>query len=99
MITAIVLVQAVADWITELGQALADIQGVAEVYSFTGEDVDLVAIVRVVKPEQLIEITSELSRISNSHGVLDINTHIAVRQYYSNADIQAGFSIGFNRDA
>jgi DNA-binding Lrp family transcriptional regulator len=92
MITAIALVQAVADQSTELGQALADVQGVSEVYSFTGKDVDFIVIVRVIEPEQLVVIADQLSR---SDGVLNINTHIAF-QHYSNMDIQAGFSPGFN---
>ena len=46
MITAFVLVHADADRIPETAQAIADLEGVAEVYSCAG-DVDLVAVVRV----------------------------------------------------
>lgn len=95
MITAIALVQAVTGQITEIGEALADVQGVTEVYSLSRKDVDLIAIVRVVEPRQLAELTNQLSEIRS---VLNIDTHIAFR-HYSNRDIQAGFSIGFKNHA
>jgi DNA-binding Lrp family transcriptional regulator len=46
MITAIVLIHADNGRIPETAQAVADTEGVAEVYSCAG-DVDLIAIVRV----------------------------------------------------
>ena len=46
MITAIVLIQAETDRIPEVAEAIADLDGVSEVYSVTGE-VDLIAMVRV----------------------------------------------------
>ena len=46
MITAIVLVETTVERIPEVAQALAELDGVSEVYSVTG-DVDLIAIVRV----------------------------------------------------
>lgn len=92
MINAITFVQAVTDRITQLGQAVADLPGVAEVYSFTGQRTALVAIIRVTEPVQLTAITNELSKIN---GVLTTDTHVAFR-HYSNSDIQAGFSLGFS---
>lgn len=91
MINAIALVQVATDRITQLGQFVADLPGVTEVYSFAGQHADLVAIIRVTEPEQLTDITKQLSNIND---VLTTNTHIAFR-HYSNADIQAGFSLGF----
>ena len=46
MISAIVLISAEVDRIPEVAVAIAEINGVSEVYSVTG-DVDLIAIVRV----------------------------------------------------
>src|SRR3954470_10166047 len=46
MITAIVMIACEADKIPEVAQAVADLDGVSEVYSVAG-DVDLIAIVRV----------------------------------------------------
>jgi DNA-binding Lrp family transcriptional regulator len=90
MIKAIVLIHAAADRIPEAAQAIADIEGVDEVYSCAG-DVDLIAIVRVADHEQLAELVP--GRISKVEGVLDTDTHIAFRSY-SRADTEGAFSIG-----
>ena len=52
MLTAIVLVNAEIDKIPEVAQALADLDGVSDVYSVTG-DIDLVALVKVREYEDL----------------------------------------------
>jgi DNA-binding Lrp family transcriptional regulator len=91
MINAIAFVQVVTDRITHLGQAVADLPGVTEVYSFAGQRANLIAVIRATEPVQFTTITDQLSNIN---GVLTIDTHIAFR-HYSNADIQAGFSLGF----
>ena len=90
MITAIVLIQTVADHLTEAAQAVADIEGVAEVYSCAG-DVDLIAILRVADHEEIADIVP--GRINKVEGVLDTDTHIAFRSY-SRADTEAAFSVG-----
>ena len=46
---AVVLIQCEIDAIPEAAQAIADIEGVSEVYSVAGE-FDLIAIVRVAEP-------------------------------------------------
>lgn len=90
MITAIVLIQTVADRLTEAAQEVADIDGVAEVYSCAG-DVDLIAILRVSNHEDIAEIVP--GRINKIAGVLDTDTHIAFRSY-SRQDTEATFAIG-----
>lgn len=90
MLTAIVLVQATPDSIPETAQAIADIDGVAEVYSCAG-DVDLIIIVRVAEHEQLADLVP--ARISKVPGVLNTATHIAFRSY-SRRDTEETFSIG-----
>ena len=90
MITAIVLIQTVADRLTEVAQEIADIGGVAAVYSCAG-DVDLIAIVRVSDHEQIADIVP--GRINKVEGVLDTDTHIAFRSY-SKQDTEATFSLG-----
>lgn len=50
MITAFVLVHVAADHIPEAARAIADLDGVAEVYSCAG-DVDLIAVVKVREHE------------------------------------------------
>lgn len=90
MITAIVLVQTAVDRRVETAQAIADLEGVAEVYSCTG-DVDLIAIVRVRNHEEIADIVP--GRLDKIPGVLGTNTHIAFRSY-SRRDAEEGFSIG-----
>ncbi len=90
MITAIVLVHADAHSIPETAQAIADIDGVAEVYSCAG-DVDMIAIVRVRDHEQIADVVSR--RINKVSGVVKTATHIAFKSY-ARADVEAGFDIG-----
>ncbi|GLZ39183.1 Lrp/AsnC ligand binding domain-containing protein [Actinokineospora sp. NBRC 105648] len=90
MVTAIVLISAATDRIPETAQAIADIEGVAEVYSCAG-DVDLVAVVRVEGHEELATLVP--GRISKVAGVLDTDTHIAFRSY-SRRDTDAAFDLG-----
>ncbi len=92
MITAIVLVHTAVDRIPETAQAIADLDGVSEVYSCAG-DVDLVAIVKVREHEQLAEVIA--GRLSKIEGVVATDTHIAFRSY-SKADTDAAFSIGLD---
>ncbi|MEU0545947.1 Lrp/AsnC ligand binding domain-containing protein [Nocardia sp. NPDC005978] len=90
MITAIVLIHAESDRIPETAQALADIEGVAEVYSCAG-DVDLIGIVRVRDHQQIAEVVT--GHINKTPGVVRTATHIAFKSY-SSIDVEAGFSIG-----
>ncbi|MET8799697.1 Lrp/AsnC ligand binding domain-containing protein [Nocardia sp. NPDC004568] len=90
MITAIVLIQADNGRIPETAQAVADTEGVTEVYSCAG-DVDLIALVRVRDHEEVAEVVT--ARIDKVAGVQRTVTHIAFKSY-SRADVEAGFSIG-----
>ena len=90
MITAIVLIHAVADSIPETAQAIADIEGVSEVYSCAG-DVDLIATVRVHTHEELADLIP--GRIGRVDGVIDTDTHIAFRSY-STSDTESAFALG-----
>ena len=90
MITAIVMIDAATDSIGEVAQAIADLDGVSEVYSVAG-DADLVAIVRVREFEQIAEVVA--GRMNKVPGVLDTDTYIAFRAY-SRHDLEAAFSLG-----
>ncbi|HZB48936.1 MAG TPA: Lrp/AsnC ligand binding domain-containing protein [Mycobacteriales bacterium] len=92
MITAIVMVTAATDSIPEVAEAIADLDGVSEVYSVAG-DVDLVAIVRVREFDQVADVIA--GRLDKVPGVLDTQTHIAFRAY-SRHDLEAAFAIGFS---
>ena len=91
MITAIVMIDAATDAIPEVAEAVAGLDGVSEVYSTAGE-VDLIAIVRVREFDHVAEVIA--GRINKVPGVLDTETHIAFRAY-SQHDLEAAFSIGF----
>ena len=91
MITAIVMIDAATDAIPEVAAAVADLDGVSEVYSVAGE-ADLIAIVRVREFEQVAEVIA--GRINKVPGVIDTDTHIAFRAY-SRHDLEAAFSLGF----
>ena len=93
MITAIVMIDAATDSIPEVAEAVAELDGVSEVYSVAG-DVDLIAIVRVREFDQIAEVVA--GRINKVPGVLETDTHIAFRAY-SRHDLEAAFSIGFDR--
>jgi len=90
VITAIVMVRAAVDRIPEVAQAIADLEGVSEVYSVAG-DVDLVAMVRVRRHEELAEVIA--GRLNKVDGVRETQTHIAF-QAYSRHDLEATFSLG-----
>jgi DNA-binding Lrp family transcriptional regulator len=90
MVTAVVLIKAAVARIPEVAEAIADLDGVTEVYSVTGE-VDLVAMVRVRHHEELADVIADhMSKIS---GVAHTETLIAFRAY-SKHDLQAAFSLG-----
>ena len=91
MITAIVLIDSATDSIPEVAEALANLNGVSEVYSVAG-GVDLIAIVRVREFDQIAEVIA--GGISKTAGVLNTDTHIAFRAY-SRHDLEEAFSIGF----
>ncbi len=90
MITAIVLVHVEADRIPEVAEAIADLDGVSEVYSVTG-DVDLIAMVRVREHEALADVIAD--RLSKVAGVVSTDTHIAFRTY-SRHDLESAFALG-----
>lgn len=91
MITAIVLIDTATDSIPEVAEALANLDGVSEVYSVAG-GVDLIAVVRVREFDQIAEVIA--GGISKTPGVLNTDTHIAFRAY-SKHDLEEAFAIGF----
>jgi DNA-binding Lrp family transcriptional regulator len=90
MITAIVMIATEADKIPEVAEAVAELEGVSEVYSVAG-DVDLIAVVRVREFEAIAEVIA--GRLSKVPGVVHTDTHIAFRAY-SRHDLESTFSLG-----
>ena len=90
MLTAIVLIDSDAARIPEVAAAIADITGVSEVYSVTGE-VDLIAMVRVREHDDLADVIAD--KISKVDGVQRTQTYIAFRTY-SQHDLEQAFALG-----
>jgi DNA-binding Lrp family transcriptional regulator len=90
MTHAVVLIEAERDALSTLGSALADIEGVAEAYSVTGEW-DFVALVRVPDHEQLADVVT--GQITVLSGVVRTQTMVAFAAF-SRHDLEAMFSIG-----
>jgi DNA-binding Lrp family transcriptional regulator len=86
---AVVLIRAERDAMSTLGGQLADIEGVAEAYSVTGEW-DFVAIVRVPRHEQLAEVV--MGQLVRLPGVTKTQTLVAF-EAFSRHDLEAMFSI------
>jgi DNA-binding Lrp family transcriptional regulator len=87
---AVVLVRAERHALPTLGGALADVEGVAEAYSVTGEW-DFVAIVRVPEHDRLAEVVTE--RLARLDGIERTHTMVAF-EVFSEHDLEAMFSIG-----
>ena len=90
MITAIVFISAAVDRIPEVAEEIAQLPGVSEVYSVTGE-IDLIALVRVRRHDQVADVVAD--QVNKVPGVTATETHIAFRTY-SQHDLEAAFSLG-----
>lgn len=90
MTHAIVLIGAERSALPTLGGALADIDGVAEAYSVTGEW-DFVAIIRVREPDDLADVVR--NRLAQLPGIDRTHTMVAF-EVFSQHDLEALFSIG-----
>ena len=90
MVSAFVLIQAEPERVAALAGELADVPGVAEVYSVAGDE-DLVAVVRVRHHEELAEVVTQ--RIATLDGIDSTRTLIAFRAY-SKHDLDAMWSLG-----
>jgi DNA-binding Lrp family transcriptional regulator len=90
VIHAIVLIEVEQSALSTLGGELADIKGVAEAYSVTGEW-DFVAILRLREHDELAQVVTD--RISRLAGVERTQTMVAF-EVYSRHDLESLFSLG-----
>ncbi|MET0467578.1 MAG: Lrp/AsnC ligand binding domain-containing protein [Aeromicrobium sp.] len=90
MITAIVFIQAEVAKLSDIAEQIADIDGVSEVYSVTGE-LDLVAMVRVREIDDVAAVVAD--QVNKVDGIVSTQTQIAYRAY-SQHDLEDAFSIG-----
>jgi DNA-binding Lrp family transcriptional regulator len=91
VVHAFVLIEAELAQVAELAEALADVDGVAEVYSVASDDADLVAIVRVRRHEDLAEVVTR--RIAALGGIRGTSTMVAFKSY-SRHDLEAMWDLG-----
>jgi DNA-binding Lrp family transcriptional regulator len=90
MLTAVVLVRSTREGLNTLGPKLADIEGIAEVYTVTG-DWDFVAIARVREHDDLAKVvTQHLARLE---GIERTQTMVAFQQFSAH-DLEAMFGLG-----
>lgn len=94
MVSAIVLIECQKGSINKTAEALSDMAGISEVYSVAGR-VDLVAVIRVQKNEQLADIVT--NRMLTVPGIAKTETLIAFR-VFSQHDLEQMFSIGAEED-
>jgi DNA-binding Lrp family transcriptional regulator len=92
MITSIILMHVERSKINEVAAILAEMDGISEVYSVSG-NYDLVAIARVENNEKLSDlVTRQMVRLG---GIVKTETMLAF-QSYSRHDLDAMFSIGLD---
>ena len=90
MTHAIVLIQADRSAIKTLGGALADVEGVAEAWSVTGEW-DYAAMLRVRSPDEIATVVT--GRLARLPGIKRTHTMVAF-EVFSKHDLESLFSIG-----
>ena len=89
MVAAVVLIRARREAVPTAAKQVAGIDGVAEVYSVSGEW-DLIAVVRVPEWEQIAEVVTE--RIARIDGLERTETLVAFR-VYSRKDMDAAYEM------
>jgi DNA-binding Lrp family transcriptional regulator len=89
LVAAVVLIQAERDHIPRAAREVAEIEGVAEVYSVAG-DWDLIAIVRVPEWEQIATVVTE--QLAKVDGIVRTNTLVSFR-VFSRQDMESAFDM------
>ncbi len=90
MVSTVVLLNVDPPKVNHVAQAIADIDGVSEVFSVAGR-FDLVAIVRVRDNDKMAEVVTE--RMLEVPGIIRSETLIAFR-VFSKHDLESMFSLG-----
>jgi DNA-binding Lrp family transcriptional regulator len=90
VLTAFILVKSTRDGLTRLGPQLADVEGVAEVYTVTGEW-DFVAIIRVREHDDLAKVVTQ--HLTKLNDIEKTQTMVAFQQFSAH-DLEAMFGLG-----
>src|SRR5205807_7166887 len=89
MLTAVILVKSTREGLTTLGPRLADVEGISEVYTVTGEW-DFVAIARVREHDDLAQVVTQ--RLTKLDGIERTQTMVAFQQFSAH-DLEAMFGL------
>ena len=90
MVTALVLLKVKRGRINNVGEKLAAMEGITDVFSVGGR-YDLVAIIKVKDNESMAELVTE--KMLHLKGIIDSETLIAFRAY-ARDEMESMFSIG-----
>jgi DNA-binding Lrp family transcriptional regulator len=90
VLTAFIMVKSSREGLTSLGPHLADIEGIAEVYTVTGEW-DFIAIARVREHDELARVVTQ--RLTQLDGIQKTQTIVAFQQFSAH-DLEAMFGLG-----
>jgi DNA-binding Lrp family transcriptional regulator len=90
MVTSIILIHAERTKINEVAEQLAEMEGISEVYSVSG-NYDLVAIARVQSNDDLANLVTK--KLLTIEAILKSETMLAFKAY-SRHDLEAMFSVG-----
>ena len=90
MLTAIILINTERTRTIEVGEALAAMEGISEVYTVAGR-YDLVAMVRVAHNDDLADLVTR--RVRDLAGIRSTETLMSFRTY-SRHDLESLFAVG-----
>ena len=94
MFTAFVMIQAKRRRLQEVARGLAEIPGVEEVYSVTGEW-DVIAVLRLKDYNELAEVVT--GKMGEIPGIVRTNTHLAFRAFPQSL-LERSFSVGLEEE-
>ena len=90
MLTAVMLIKTERTRMIAVGEALAEMEGISEVYTVAGR-YDLVAMVRVPRNDDLADLVT--GRVAELEGIRATETLMAFRTY-SRHDLESLFAVG-----
>ena len=90
MLTAVMLIKTERTRMIAVGEALAEMEGISEVYTVAGR-YDLVAMVRVPRNDDLADLVT--GRVAELDGIRATETLMAFRTY-SRHDLESLFAVG-----
>lgn len=90
VLTAFILIKSSREGLAHLGSDLAAVEGVAEVYTVTGEW-DYIAIVRVREHDDLAKVVTQ--HLTKLEGIQRTETLVAFQQFSAH-DLEAMFGLG-----